>query len=106
VAVHSHPDRWLLGATAVEAGPRVASERLLSSSAWAKSIGWIDSGHGDGITTWFAASVKLDVGDQPAMRQQAERVESHAQRARGRSLKGTRVAGRHHLDRRCAKLAA
>ena len=49
-------------------------------------------------------AVELDVGDQPAVREQAERVQRHAERAAGRALQRARVSGGQHVDLAGAEL--
>jgi hypothetical protein len=75
VAVRAHPDRRPLSPSAVEERPRITKRTLDQPIG---SIGWIASGQGGGSTTSFRAiAVEFDVGDQPAVRQQAQRVQRH-----------------------------
>jgi hypothetical protein len=48
--VHPHADRRSRLAAAVEELARVEQATSMSSAAWAKSTGWMSSGHGGGMT--------------------------------------------------------
>src|SRR3954451_2204270 len=48
--------------------------------------------------------VQLDVGDQPAVGEQAERVECHAERATGGALQSASVSRGQHIDLAGAEL--
>jgi hypothetical protein len=79
-------------------------ERSISSAACAKSIGAIESGQGGHDDQLRVVAVKLDVGDQAAVREQAERVQRHTECASGRALQCARVSGGQHVDLAGAEL--
>ena len=97
--VHAHPDRRAPLATAVQERARVMQ------CALDQCVGLTEVVRRHAQRTrrrqhdqLRVTTVALDVLDQPAVRQQTQRVQRHLERAAGRRRELTRVTGGQHID--------